>query len=90
MAGRESLGPRSIAGRTGETAVVLAVVRDAVQGRSSTLLICGEAGVGKTSLLGDIAVDGVEVIRVTRRVVRADRFSQVDFRLDARSGRICS
>jgi len=65
MAGRDSLGPRPIAGRTGETAAVLALARDAAQGRSSTMLISGEAGIGKTSLLGDLAVDGVDVIRVS-------------------------
>jgi DNA-binding CsgD family transcriptional regulator/tetratricopeptide (TPR) repeat protein len=65
MAGRESLRPRPIAGRTGETAVMLAVVRDVGRGRSSTLLISGEAGIGKTSLLDDLAVDGVEVIRAS-------------------------
>lgn len=63
MVGRESLGPQPIAGRTGEAAALRAVVRDAAQGRSSTMLISGEAGIGKTLMLGELAIDGVEVIR---------------------------
>lgn len=63
MADHPSLGRRPIAGRTGETAALLTLVRDAAEGRSSTMLLSGEAGIGKTSLLDVLAVNDVEVIR---------------------------
>jgi len=42
---------RGMAGRADETAVVLALAQDAVRGRAGTLLVSGEAGIGKTALL---------------------------------------
>ncbi|WP_203791686.1 ATP-binding protein [Paractinoplanes rishiriensis] len=41
-------------GRTDEAALVLALAEDAAGGRAATLLVSGEAGVGKTSLLRDV------------------------------------
>jgi len=40
-------------GRADETALVLALAQDAARGQAATLLVSGEAGVGKTSLLRD-------------------------------------
>lgn len=40
-------------GRTDEAALVLAAGEDAARGRAATVLVSGEAGVGKTSLLRD-------------------------------------
>ena len=40
-------------GRADETALVLALAADAARGRAGTLLVSGEAGIGKTSLLRD-------------------------------------
>jgi len=40
-----------MAGRADETAMVLALAQDATRGRAGTLLISGEAGIGKTALL---------------------------------------
>jgi predicted ATPase len=41
-------------GRTDEAALVLALAEAAAGGRAATLLVSGEAGVGKTSLLRDV------------------------------------
>jgi len=46
-------------GRADETALVLALAAAAAGGESGTLLVAGEAGVGKTSLLRD-ACDGIQ------------------------------
>ncbi|MGO4754051.1 ATP-binding protein, partial [Streptomyces sp. 2MCAF27] len=45
------MGP--LCGRDGEQAAVRGVVADAVAGRGRALLVRGEAGIGKTALLGD-------------------------------------
>jgi predicted ATPase len=55
----------ALAGRAEESAVVLACIGDAVGGRASTLLVRGEPGVGKTSLVGEAcraAGDRVETL----------------------------
>ncbi|GIF02425.1 helix-turn-helix transcriptional regulator [Paractinoplanes rishiriensis] len=55
----------TLAGRAEDSAAVLACIGDAVGGRASTLLVRGEAGVGKTSLVGETcraASDRVETI----------------------------
>lgn len=41
-------------GHANEAALVLALAEDAARGRAATLLVSGEAGVGKTSLLRDV------------------------------------
>src|SRR4051812_48351434 len=53
---RRSGTPRKLGtmtGRAQETAVVLALAENAASGRAGTLLVSGEAGVGKTSLVRD-------------------------------------
>ncbi len=55
----------ALAGRAEESAAVLACIADAVGGRASTLLVRGEPGVGKTSLVSEscaMAGDRVETI----------------------------
>ena len=44
--------PPSLLGREGETAVIAAALDDALAGRSAILVIEGEAGIGKSRLLG--------------------------------------
>jgi DNA-binding CsgD family transcriptional regulator len=51
MPGEARPGPGVLAGRAGEVEQVLGLVNDAVGGRAGGLLIVGEAGVGKTSLV---------------------------------------
>ncbi|MEP7023319.1 MAG: AAA family ATPase [Actinomycetota bacterium] len=51
MPGKAQLESGVLAGRAGEVERVLSLVTDAVEGRSGALLVVGEAGVGKTSLI---------------------------------------
>src|SRR5690348_9389943 len=52
----------AVIGRVDELAAVHAVVDAAAAGAASTLLISGEAGVGKTSLVRTVISDGVETV----------------------------
>ena len=56
----------ALAGRVTERAALVALVRRAVEGRPGAVLVHGEAGVGKTSLVRSVAdevrADGVQVL----------------------------
>ena len=56
----------ALAGRVTERASLVALVRRAVEGRPGAVLVHGEAGVGKTSLVRSVAdevrADGVQVL----------------------------
>lgn len=63
-----------LVGREGELDRILALLADARLGRSGALVLCGEAGVGKTALL-EYAVEQAEgflVLRVTEVETEAD------------------
>ncbi|WP_433373868.1 LuxR C-terminal-related transcriptional regulator [Actinoplanes sp. CA-142083] len=60
---RGKLGLVALAGRADESAAVLAHLGEAAAGHASTLLVRGEPGVGKTSLVGEACQDArVETI----------------------------
>jgi DNA-binding CsgD family transcriptional regulator len=51
-----------LAGRAGDVEQVLGLVNDAVGGRSGGLLVVGEAGVGKTSLVRRVCADAGDAV----------------------------
>ena len=57
MAGRERRDPEALVGRSVEVGRIHQLVADAVAGRSGALLLSGEAGVGKTSLVRQVVAD---------------------------------
>jgi len=61
----EQVGSRRLLGRSAECAVLDRVLADALAGRSSAIVLRGEAGIGKTALLQYVAgrADGWHVVR---------------------------
>lgn len=60
--------PVQLRGRDRESAELAALLRRARAGQSSALIVCGEAGVGKTALLHQAADQAAANIRVERMV----------------------
>ncbi len=56
---RQPREPRAIYGRDSERARLQALVDDAIAGRGSLVLISGEAGIGKTTLVDDLVYQAV-------------------------------
>jgi AAA ATPase domain len=62
MPGEARPGPGVLAGRAGEVEQVVGLVNEAAEGRSGGLLVVGEAGVGKTSLVRRVCSDAGDAV----------------------------